>query len=179
MTQHRFTISPQTKVGELLDAFPALEEVLIEISPVFAKLKNPILRKTVAKVATLQQAAVIGGMPVEELVNRLRIEAGLDLTSIEDVNSNWLSELPPEWFSSEKITDRFDATKMINAGESPMNEILHRAKYLKEDNILELVTPFVPAPVIEMLIGKGFQVWVKKSGSKSYTYFLKSMMFSE
>ena len=38
-------ISPQTKVGELLDAYPELEKVLFELSPAFSKLKNPILRK--------------------------------------------------------------------------------------------------------------------------------------
>lgn len=49
-------ITPQTKVGELLDAFPELEETLFSLSPKFKHLKNPMLRKTVAKVATLYQA---------------------------------------------------------------------------------------------------------------------------
>ena len=31
------------------------------MSPAFEKLKNPILRKTVARVATLAQVAVVGG----------------------------------------------------------------------------------------------------------------------
>ena len=44
-------ISPKTKVGELLDAYPELESVLMEMSPAFEKLKNPILRRTVARVA--------------------------------------------------------------------------------------------------------------------------------
>ena len=59
-----------------MDAFPHLEDILMELSPAFAKLKNPILRKTVARVASLQQAAVVGGLMVDELVNRLRKEVG-------------------------------------------------------------------------------------------------------
>jgi hypothetical protein len=179
MTQHILMITPTTKVGELLEAYPALEEVLIEISPVFAKLKNPVLRKTVARVATLQQAAVIGNMPVEELVNRLRLEAGLDLASVMDEYSSWLSELPPEWFDPEKISDHFDAIRMINAGDSPMNEILQRAKKLEEGNILELVTPFVPAPILEILIEKGYPVWVKKIDTGAYSFIMKPQKNSE
>ncbi len=76
MTTGNLIISPKTKVGELLDAYPQLENILLELSPAFAKLKNPILRKTVGRIATLQQAAAVGGLKTDELVNRLRKEAG-------------------------------------------------------------------------------------------------------
>ena len=55
-------ITPKTKVLELIETYPELEDILIEIAPAFKKLKNPILRKTVAKIATLQQAAAIGNI---------------------------------------------------------------------------------------------------------------------
>ena len=62
MAAEKLIISPKTKVGELLDAYPQMEGVLLDLSPAFAKLKNPILRKTVARIATLQRAAVVGGL---------------------------------------------------------------------------------------------------------------------
>ncbi len=65
MNVYKLIISPKTKPGELLDAFPQLEDVLIEISPSFAKLKDPTLRKTVDHVATLQQAVVVVGLKME------------------------------------------------------------------------------------------------------------------
>ncbi|HSM51463.1 MAG TPA: DUF1858 domain-containing protein, partial [Thermoanaerobaculia bacterium] len=65
-------ITPQTKVLALLEAYPRLEEVLIGYVPAFQKLKNPILRRTVAKVATLSQAARIGGIAAPDLVRALR-----------------------------------------------------------------------------------------------------------
>ena len=55
MAASKIIISPKTKVGELLDNYPDLESVLMEMSPAFEKLRNPVLRKTVARVATLQQ----------------------------------------------------------------------------------------------------------------------------
>ena len=58
-------ITPDSKVGALLQEFPQLEEVLMRMSPAFGHLRNPILRKTVAKVATLRQIAKIGDVPLE------------------------------------------------------------------------------------------------------------------
>jgi hypothetical protein len=173
MTAKFLNITPKTKVGELLEAYPALETVLIEISTVFAKLKNPVLRKTIARVATLQQAAIIGGMPVEELVNRLRQEAGQETLSGSVEVADYLSSEPPAWYSAGKISDRFDATQMINVGDSPMNEVLHRAKSLTPGQILELTAPFLPAPIIEMLQNKGFACWTRKTGTLTNTFIYR------
>jgi hypothetical protein len=170
MARDKLIITPKTRVGEMLDAYPALEEVLLGISPVFNKLKNPFLRKTVARVATLQQVAVIGNMPVEDLVNRLRSVTGQDITEFEIMEAGYLSGNPPSWFRRERISSRFNATIMLNAGENPMNEILFRANTLKKGDILELVTAFVPAPIIGLLEEKGFIVWVNQSTGDVFTY---------
>jgi len=65
-------ITPKTKIYDLLEAYPQLEDPLITAAPQFKKLKNPILRRTIARVTTLSQAATIGGIRVEDLVNALR-----------------------------------------------------------------------------------------------------------
>jgi hypothetical protein len=46
-------INPDTTVGALLDADPELDAVLIEAAPAFAKLRNPVIRRTVAKVISV------------------------------------------------------------------------------------------------------------------------------
>jgi hypothetical protein len=152
-------ISPKTKVGELLDAYPHLESVLLDLSPAFAKLKNPILRKTVARIATLQQAAVVGGLKTDELVNRLRREAGQHNLEGNTDGDIYILSAPPDWFDDSKITIRFDATPVINSGGSPLQEILSKAKNLQAGEIMEVTTPFVPAPVIDMLKERGFRVF--------------------
>jgi hypothetical protein len=166
-------ISPQTKVGELLDAYPELEKVLFELSPSFAKLKNPILRKTVARIASLQQAAVVGKLKVDELVNRLRKEVGqevlLDIAIDDPSIQNQAS-----WLDETKITSRFDATPTINAGNSPMAEILNQASLLKVDEIFELKAPFIPAPIIDKLKERGFEAFSIQKGSFVLNYFRKT-----
>jgi hypothetical protein len=164
-------ISPKTKVGELLEAYPELEEVLMKMSPAFEKLRNPVLRKTVARVATLQQVAVIGGINVEDIVTRLRKEAGAEETGMTIENMDYLSGTIPGWVANSRIVSHFNATPIINSGGSPMEEILHRTSHMKAGEIFELETPFVPAPVIDMLGNKGFRTCCTRSGDRFITWF--------
>lgn len=164
-------ISPKTKIGELLDAWPHLEEVLISMSPAFAKLKNPILRKTVAKVATIQQVAVVGGLQVNDIVRRLRQEVGQDdQADIAEGQDYFVAQ--PDWFDENKVSARYDATPVINSGGSPMAEVLRLAGSLKKDEILELRTPFVPAPILDMLRKKGYQTWSVRKGEEIFNYVI-------
>jgi Domain of unknown function (DUF1858) len=45
-------------------------------APAFAKLRNPVIRRTIAKVATLEQAAKIGGVSLQAMILRLRNVTG-------------------------------------------------------------------------------------------------------
>jgi hypothetical protein len=171
MTTPGLIISPKTKVGELLDAYPQLENVLLDLSPAFAKLKNPILRKTVGRIATLQQAAVVSGLKTDELVNRLRKEAGQDEMAGETGGESYLVATAPNWFNDSKISLRYDASPVISSGGSPLQEILSKANNLHSGEILEVTTPFVPAPVIDMLRGKGFRVFSMQKENRVVTFF--------
>lgn len=173
MTAPKIIISPKTKVGELLDNYPDLESVLMEMSPAFEKLRNPVLRKTVAHVATLQQVAVVGGLNVDAIVNRLRSAAGQTTGEEVTSDSNFLSSDIPEWFDPGKIIKRLNAVPVINSGESPMSEILQKANDLESDEIFELCTPFIPAPVIDILRAKGFKVYCVQSDSYVLSYIAR------
>jgi len=69
-------ITPETKVAAQPEAYPELEPVLIAAAPAFNKLSNPVLRRTIARVTSLRRAAEVAGLPVRELVVRLRAAAG-------------------------------------------------------------------------------------------------------
>lgn len=165
-------IGLQTKISDLLKEYPQLEDVLIDISPAFAKLKNPILRRTIAKVTSIQQAAKIGNISASEILEKLRTVVGDNHTEqgvfLENGNDSF-DEKRPDWWEVEKIKIRFDATPNIVAGDTPMNEIIRLSKQLNQGEILELTTPFRPEPIMDLIRSKGFLVWY--DGSK--TYFLK------
>jgi len=61
-------LSPKTKIGALVAAYPFLLDYLAARSPAFEKLRNPLLLKTVAKIAPISQAASMGGLDETELL---------------------------------------------------------------------------------------------------------------
>lgn len=154
----KLDITPDTKVGALLDAYPSLEETLIEQAPAFGKLRNPILRKTVAKVATLCQAAQVGGVSLGTIITTLRRKAGLDSTATAEGEAS-AGASQPAWFSREKIAQSFDASPLLESGQHPMAIVMEHLGKLPPGGIYELITPFVPAPLLDMATKKGFASW--------------------
>lgn len=153
-------INLHIKVSDLLDTYPHLESTLLELSPAFSKLQNPILRRTVAKVTTLQQAAKVAGISPILLLETLRQAAGLPIDgSNESIDIENEQKDKPEWFDDTNITIRFDARPIIESGENPMQEIIRLSKELQNNQIMELTAPFKPVPIMDLLKSKGFEVW--------------------
>ncbi len=176
MSKSDLEIGPSTKVAALLDCYPELEETLIGIAPPFKKLKNPILRKSVAKVASLRQAAAAAGVPVADLVNTLRGAVGQSPIALENSGGDDAYYLPqPDWFNQAKVTASIDEEKDGNEDAMAITGVLQRASELKENEILELITSFLPAPGIDVMRNKGYQTWSRKENSGLIrTYFTKS-----
>lgn len=164
-------ITPKTKVGELLNAYPELEDKLIEMAPVFKKLRNPVLRRTIARVTTLQQAASVGEIPVHKLVNTLRELTGQDQLEGLDSSTGGPQE-KPSWFDESRISKKLDARPVIEQGGHPLGDVLNDIKGFQAGEIYELVTPFLPAPLIERVMAQGFDCWSVKEGEETFvSYF--------
>jgi hypothetical protein len=170
----KLIITPQTKIAELLDVYPELENVLIDLAPAFKKLQNPILRKTVARITSVRQAAAIGKIPVDVVVNKLRGLTGQG--TLENIQNNQeLSFDPPKWLSEDKIRVRFDASEMIASGGHPLTQVMQDIKDWKVGDIYELTTPFLPAPLLDKVKDKGFMVWSYEETLGSFkNYFFKN-----
>lgn len=153
-------ITASTRVGPLLDRYPQLEEVLIAVAPPFKKLRNPILRKSVAKVVSLRQAAAVGRVPIGDLVNRLRAAVGQDPIATEaggDADSYFPSR--PDWFDPTRIVASIDERRDTDEDKMPLGRVLQKAAVLQPDEIVELITSHLPAPGIDIMKDKGFLVW--------------------
>lgn len=156
---HEFPILPSTKVAELLDHYPELEAVLIALAPPFQKLKNPLLRKGVAKVASLKHAATVAGLPINNLVNKLRAAVGQEpIISGDSSESITYFSRQPAWFDSERIVKSIDE-RSADPNIVPVVSVLQAAAHLHVGEILELVTSFLPAPGIDVMKKKGLRVW--------------------
>lgn len=166
-------ITPETKIGPLLEAHPTLEDVLLDMSPHFAKLKNPVLRKTVATIASLRQVAEIGGVPLAEMINRLRAALGIADSFAETGPAPGTgSDDAPSWVRSCTHSSTYDARADLEAGLHPAQRVLNDLQKLNANEMYVLVTPFTPAPLIDLARGKGFTAWsVNETSGLVRTFF--------
>lgn len=165
-------ITPTVTVHELLEAYPELETVLIRMAPPFKKLRNPILRKSVAKIATLKQAAAVGRIPLTEMISILRSEVGQSLPSKSYDSGCYLGDRP-DWFSPEIVSASLNVAE-LDANEMPITRLLQVMRDIEPGAIVELETSFLPAPGIDVMKAKGYQAWCYQVSDDKYrSYFLK------
>ena len=162
-------ITPDSKIGDLLDAWPHLEETLVGLSPTFAKLRNPVLRRTVAKVATVRQAAAVGGVALGKMINALRTAAGLEAAGEEGADAGETESGRPDWVVDERVAASLDARPLLEAGENPMVRVLAGLDRLEAGEIFLLVTPFKPAPLIDLAARRGFRAWTRRDGEDRFS----------
>ncbi len=174
MSDEPLQIHPSTKVAQLLDAYPELEDVLIRMAPPFKKLKNPILRKSVAKVATLKQAAVAGRLDLSSMINQLREavgQAALDVT--ETISEEDYLRTAPGWFNQSCVASSID-DRAGDSDEMAINRVLKALKDLGQRQVVELTTTFLPAPGIDAARKKRLLTWTVREEEELYrTYFTR------
>ncbi len=61
-------LSSKTKVTELLSRYPFLREFLVKLDPQFRALDNPVMMKTLGRVATLGRVTMVTGVSLEKLM---------------------------------------------------------------------------------------------------------------
>lgn len=174
MTKEFIEIIPTTKILDLLSVYPELEDTLIGIAPPFKKLKNPFLRKSVAKVATIKHLSSVGNVPLDELINKIREAVGQSPSDTLYEDEAYFSE-QPDWFSSDKIVASFNEDTIEDKDKMTLVTILESAKNLNQGEIVELTTTFLPAPGIDAMKSKGYSVWAKKENNNLVkSYFQKN-----
>lgn len=172
---NKLLITPDITVAELLNQYPQLEEKLIEIAPVFSKLKNPVLRKTIAKVTSLKQASVVGGVQIGDLINKLRKEVGQDESIMEQFKDKEASG-KPTWVAFNKTKIEYDASIDLANGQHPVAKVTKEIETLSPNESYLLLTPFIPAPLIDLVRNKGFETYTEERGPGSFaTYISKKL----
>jgi hypothetical protein len=168
------SITPDSKLGDLLERWPALEEALVALSPHFQALKNPVLRRTVAKIATLRQVSKVSGVPLGRLVDHLRAAAGLSPLAVTEEGAG-AADSRPDWATASAATRSHDARQAIAGGQHPMPAVMQDLAQLQAEEVYELITPFVPAPLIDLAGGKGFAAHAVVEGPEIVrTYFRRA-----
>jgi DUF438 domain-containing protein len=134
-------LEPGGRLDDLLKAYPFLLEFLAGLSPKFAKLRNPVLRKTVGRLATLQQVAGLGDMEVDKLL--AAIGAEIRRVTGEELRPEAAAGAAPTPFRDRdaRLEVLKDIIRDLHAGEDI--DVLHR-------RFAELVKDLGPTEIPEM-----------------------------
>lgn len=165
-------IEPDTRVADLLKAHPDAEKLLIDMAPQFKALKNPVLRRTVAKVASLEQAAKVAGIPVRDLVVGLRRELGIEGGG--EVAGGAEDEVveAPEWVDLD-AEPAIDGGALLDAGETPIARASLALGEMESGEVLVVSAPFRPEPLIDTLRGKGHGVFSRADMNDSWRVWIR------
>ncbi|MBI4889056.1 MAG: DUF1858 domain-containing protein [Acidobacteria bacterium] len=174
-------IEKETKLMEMFAEFPQVEEPLLAAIPGLGKMANPVLRETVLKSATVEQAARLAGVGAGELVTALRKMVGQAVEAAScgggcahDYGPARVGVGPePEWAKTFVVKHAIDADLMLSTGVHPIGKVRECAATLGAGEMVEMRVSFRPEPLLENLRQAGFEVWCGEEGGRFRACFAR------
>lgn len=153
-------IRAHDRVASVLARAPELVDVFANASPAFEKLRNPILRKTMARLVTVEQAARIAGIETQALLEKLNHAIGEAAPPDEPLASSLPTEpsqAPAGLFDTpaSDIVD-LDVREDLRQGREPFSTILKTVRELGAAKVFRLRAIFEPVPLYNVLAKQGF-----------------------
>ena len=165
-------ITLETKIADLLNDYEGMKDILIKINPKFKKLNNPVLRRTLAKIAGVRQAAIVGSMNPIDLLNQLRISVGQPPVESPNIKELTPALEVPAWISIEaKAT--LDANALLDEEDNPLAKAYTMLKKLDSGDILTIVADFQPEPLIEEFEKAGHEVYCQEIDDTHFVTYIK------
>lgn len=170
------TINADTKIAKILKEHPDALEAIVSISPMFNKLRNPLLRKLMASRTSIGMASKIGGCEVNDFFEKLKplgfiIDNSVGAESQTNVvdEPDFVKQLTPE------NTVELDVRPILDSGKDPLSLIMEKVSGMPAHYTLKLINSFVPTPLIQLLEKRGFESYSNIEGKDLvYSYFFKS-----
>jgi len=144
----------------------------VKINPKFKKLNNPVLRRTLAKIAGVRQAAIVGGMDPMDLLNQLRVAVGQTAVEYSDTNEETSPLEVPTWITKEP-KETLDANVLLDADDNPLAKAYNSLKQLNEGDILTITADFQPEPLIEEFEKAGHKVYCQEIDDTHFITYVK------
>ncbi len=148
------------RISTVLGRDPRMLDVLLACSPAFGHLRNPLLRKTMAKLATVEHAAKVAQIDPQVLLVRLNAALAGEAVAegpirrldapVEPTRPDALAQL-----SADQIVE-CDVREDLRSGHEPLNRILAAARTVSDGQALRLRAIFEPVPLYPVLARKGF-----------------------
>ena len=162
-----------TKVSELLKAYPDMIEVLARFNKHFELLRRPALRKLVTPLVTIGKAALTAQVDPREMLREIYRAIGEPLPT--ELAETGPAPEPPSTPMPQELRgllhDRrvvLDVREQVRAGEEPYHRILRAVGALKRNQVVQLCNIFEPVPLYDVLWQRGFAHWTEHRGPEEW-----------
>lgn len=157
-TRSNAPIAASDKVSDVLARDESLVGVFERHAPHFSKLRNRSIRRVMARLVTVEQAARTAHVRVEQLVADLNRALGLEPLPSDAPSPDGpplVAAQSPEHPASAAVVE-LDVRDDLRSGREPFSRIMSRIAALGDDEVLHLRAIFEPVPLFAALAKRGF-----------------------
>lgn len=165
-------IRANDRVAAVLKGDERLVEVFATAAPALERLRNPGMRRTMARLVTVAQAARMAGLEPEALVARLNAaseshEGDATAPETELVKETLMSTVDNTMpaalrgLAMERLVD-LDVREDLRRGEEPFSKIMAAKQSLQPGAVLRLRATFEPVPLYHVMGKQGYDHWTEQ-----------------
>jgi hypothetical protein len=145
-------------VSDVLARSESLVDVFVRHAPHFAKLRNRAMRRIMARLVTVEQAARTANVSPERLVHDLNEALGIPDPADVAARISETAAAPANLarHPADATVVELDVREDLRAGREPFSKIIVAVAQLRPDEVLRLRTIFEPAPLFSVLAKRGF-----------------------
>lgn len=164
-------ININTKIDTLLSHNPEALEAIVALNKNFVKLKNPVLRKILAKRVNIATAAKIGGVSVDAFFKALE-PIGFQVETVSNTKKFAMTQEQNISQEAKKNAITLDVRPILDGGVDPFETIVAQLKKMNPGQVLLIINTFKPVPLISVLGEKNYVIDAVQNEDKLfYTYF--------
>lgn len=171
MTSSVAPIKASDKLQSLFERDERLIDVIASHSPQLAKLRNSPMRRVMARVTTVSQAARLCKIPTEKLVSDLNEVLGIKTVADLEVEPESAAAGVEESSSIPSFDSavELDVRDELSKGGEPFSRIMKAVASLGPDGVLHLRAPFEPVPLFGVMEKRGFGHKVEKHADDDWS----------
>ena len=164
------------RVSDVLARDESLVEVFVRQSPHFTKLRNRALRRVMARLVTVEDAAKIAGIAPAGLVGELNAALGIEPSSGPATAAGPTTSEPagthggPQRPAGAPVVE-VDVREDLRAGREPFSKIMAAVAELASGDVLRLRATFEPAPLYAVLGKRGFVHETRNEGAEDWSVY--------
>lgn len=161
------------KMREVLKRYPRLLDTLIAVSPRFAALRNPVVRRVQGQLVTVAQAARVAGLEPAALVATLNRAAGFAPAEFapavaDAAPATVAADQPGTWPEDAPVAEELDVRPYQARGEEPFGAIMAAVGRVPVGQVLRLRNTFEPTPLYDVLGKRGFIARASERGPEDW-----------